>query len=121
MGGLIGALVDSFNIWILGQAGITAALGIALRPDFTAPWLYPRLVWGGLWGLLFLLPVLKGRPLRRGLLFSLAPSLMVLLVVFPSMGKGLFGLEFGLLTPALVILLNFIWGIVGAYWFRFGR
>ncbi len=118
VGGLLGALVDSFNIWWLGQAGVTAALGIGLRPEFTPSWLYPRLVWGGLWGLLLLLPFWKGRTLLRGILVSLAPSAVVLLVVFPGMGKGAFGLGFGTLTPVLVVALNFLWGIVAAFWYR---
>lgn len=37
MGGLLGALADSLNIWWLGEAGVTAALGIGLVPEFTAP------------------------------------------------------------------------------------
>jgi hypothetical protein len=42
----------------------------------------------------------------------------MLFVVLPNMGKGLLGLGFGNLTPVFVIGLNFIWGIVGAYWYR---
>nr|WP_197463689.1 hypothetical protein [Desulfuromonas sp. DDH964] len=118
MGGLLGALVDSLNIWWLGKAGVTAALGIGLAPEFTMPWLYPRLVWGGLWGLLLLLPLVRERTLLRGLLISLAPSAIVLLVVFPGMGKGHLGLGFGTLTPILVVLLNFIWGMVASAWHR---
>lgn len=117
-GGAMGALVDSFNIWILGRAQITAALGIGLKPEFTLPWLYPRLVWGGIWGLLLLLPLLKSRPVVRGVLFSLAPTAFVLFVVFPGMGKGTLGLGFGTLTPLLVAILNFGWGIVAALWYR---
>jgi len=117
-GGLVGALVDSFDIWLLGKVGITGFLGIGLQPEFTAPWLYPRLVWGGLWGLLFLLPLLKTRVAMRGMLLSLAPSAVVLFAVFPGMGKGALGLGFGALTPALVIALNLLWGIVGAAWYR---
>lgn len=33
-GGAIGALVDSFDIWIIGKAGITSLLGIGLQPEF---------------------------------------------------------------------------------------
>jgi len=117
-GGAVGALVDSVDIWALGALGVTAKLGIGLRPAFTLPWLYPRLVWGGIWGFLFLLPLLRGRIALRGVLFSLAPSAFVLLVGFPSMGKGMLGLGFGTLTPALVVALNFLWGIVGAAWYR---
>ncbi len=116
VGGVLGALVDSANIWWLGKVGITAKLGIALRPEFTPSWLYPRLVWGGLWGLLLILPLLKGRLILRGMLASLAPSAMVLFVVFPEMGKGMLGLGFGTLTPVLVIVLNLIWGIVASLW-----
>jgi len=120
MGGAVGALVDSFNIWALGKLGITGLLGIGLRPAFTMNWLYPRLVWGGIWGLLFMLPFMKSRSNQRGIILSLAPTVYVLLVVFPSMGKGMFGLGFGVLTPVLVLLLNFIWGIVAAHWYRTG-
>ena len=115
-GGVLGALIDSANIWGLGKLGITARLGIGLRPEFTPAWLYPRLVWGGIWGLLLILPFFKGRLYLRGMLLSLAPSAMVLFVVFPNMGKGMFGLGFGTLTPVLVVLLNLIWGIVASLW-----
>jgi hypothetical protein len=117
-GGLVGAFIDSFNIWILGVIGITGLLGVGMRPEFTPSWLYPRLVWGGLFGLLFALPVLEDRPILRGILFSLLPSALMLFVVLPNMGKGLLGLGFGSLTPLLVVSLNFIWGIVAAYWYR---
>ncbi|RJX29211.1 MAG: hypothetical protein C4531_10835 [Desulfurivibrio sp.] len=120
-GGLVGALVDSFNIWMLGKIGFTAWIGVGLRPEFRPAWLYPRLVWGGLWGLLLLLPIMKSRPIQRGMLISLAPTVMVYLVIFPEMGKGIFGFGFGLLTPLLVLVLNFIWGIVAAGWYEQGR
>ncbi|RJR42579.1 MAG: hypothetical protein C4567_06885 [Deltaproteobacteria bacterium] len=119
-GGAIGALVDSFNIWVLGKAGITSFIGVGLQPDFTASWLYPRLVWGGIWGLMFLLPVLQSRLFLRGILFSLGPSAMVLFMMFPSMGKGILGLGFGTLTPFLVVLLNFVWGMVASFWYQSG-
>jgi hypothetical protein len=120
-GGLVGALVDSFNIWMLGKIGFTALIGVSMHPEFRPAWLYPRLVWGGIWGLLMLLPVMKGRIMQRGMLMSLAPTAMVYFVMFPDMGKGAFGLGFGLLTPVLVLVLNFIWGIVAACWYEYGR
>jgi hypothetical protein len=117
-GGAVGAFVDSFNIWFLGFLGITTLLGVGMRPEFTPSWLYPRLIWGGLFGLLFATPCLEDRPVVRGILFSLIPSALMLFVVLPSMGKGLMGLGFGMLTPLVVVVLNFIWGIVGAYWYK---
>lgn len=117
-GGAIGGFVDSFNIWFMGKVGITALLGVGMKPEFTAPWLYQRMVWSGIWMLLLILPLWRQRTILRGCLFSLLPSAMMLFMVLPDMGKGLFGLGFGLLTPLVVIGLNFIYGIVASYWYR---
>lgn len=43
---------------------------------------------------------------------------MMFFMVFPSMGKGILGLGFGVPTPVLVIVLNFIYGIVAALWYK---
>jgi hypothetical protein len=115
-GGAIGALVNSACIWGLGKTGISANLGFGLKPAFTLSWLYPRLVWGGIFGLLLMLPMLKKRLLLRGMLVSLVPSALILFYVFPEAGKGMLGLGYGYWTPALIILLNFVWGMVASLW-----
>ncbi|MFT5888385.1 MAG: hypothetical protein ACI9BO_001204 [Zhongshania sp.] len=119
--GCVGALVNSISIWLLGDQGITAQLGIAIAPSFSPSWLYPRIVWGGLWGLLFILPLLPSRPLLKGLLISLAPSAAQLLLLFPQTNKGLGGVELGNLTPLLVLLVNGVWGITTAATIRYAR
>jgi hypothetical protein len=116
-GGVLGGLLDSFNIWAMGVFGISDLIGIGMKPEFTAPWVYQRMIWGGLWMLLLLLPVLRQRIALRGMLFSLLPSAMMLFVVLPSMGKGMFGLGFGTLMPVVVVGLNFLYGIVASYWY----
>ena len=55
--GAFGALINSPGVWAAGAYGLTASIGVAIAPALTAGWLYPRLVWGGLWGFLFLLPL----------------------------------------------------------------
>lgn len=117
-GGAIGGLVDSLNITILGRTGISDLLGVGMKPEFTAPWLYQRMVWGGIWMLLLLLPLWEKRTVLRGCLFSLFPSAMMLFMVLPDMGKGFLGLGFGTLTPVVVIGLNCIYGVVAAYWYK---
>ena len=118
-GGAIGGLVDSLNITVLGKLGISDLLGVSMKPEFTAPWLYQRMIWGGIWMLLLILPLWKKQTVLRGCLFSLLPSAMMLFMVLPGMGKGILGLGFGTLTPVVVIGLNFIYGIVAAYWYKF--
>lgn len=116
--GAVGALANSAAAIAAGRTGLTALLGVRLAPEFSPPWLYQRLVWGGLWGLLLLLPLLKGSPTVRGLLVSLAPTAVALFVVFPSRGGGMAGLELGLLTPLVALALNAVWGVAAAWWYR---
>jgi hypothetical protein len=117
--GCLGGLVNSLAVWIFGDLGINAALGVKIAPALTPQWLYPRIVWGGIWGLLFLLPLMRGRILSRGIIFSLGPTLVQLFVVFPlKAGKGYMGLDLGTLTPLLVFIFNAIWGIATAIWLR---
>jgi hypothetical protein len=117
--GCVGAVVNSLAIWLFGRFGISAALGVKIAPDLTPGWLYPRIVWGGLWGLLFLLPVLQSSVFGRGLLFSLGPTLVQLFVVFPYQAhKGALGLALGTLTPGAVLFFNALWGVSAALWVR---
>lgn len=113
--GTLGALVSSLTVWLFGVYGITQALGVSIVPGLSANWLYPRLVWGGLWGLLFVMPWLSGRAIPRGLLLSLFPSAVQLLYFFPVHDHlGLGGISLGLLTPLVVLFFNAVWGVVTA-------
>ncbi len=116
--GAFGALINSTLLWVAGHYGLTAAVGVAIAPQLAPAWLYPRLVWGGLWGLQLALP-LRHSPLQLGILLSLAPTAFQLLWVFPyRSGHGWLGLELGLLTPVLVWSFNLIWGWAAVAWLR---
>lgn len=118
--GALGALANSLFLWAIGAAGATAIIGVGIAPALTPGWLYPRLVWGGIWGFLLLAPVWRGRRwLRRGLLFSLGPTLVQLFVVFPvKTPHGIMGFGLGELTPLVVLAANAVWGLVAAFWYR---
>jgi hypothetical protein len=120
--GCLGGLLNSLAVWILGDIGITSAIGVKIAPSLSAPWLYPRLIWGGIWGLLFLLPLMQKRYLYRGLIFSLGPTIVQLFVIFPiKASKGIMGLELGMLTPLIVLFFNAIWGLTAAIWLRWAN
>ncbi len=113
--GSVGAFLNSLAIWLCGVAGITSALGVHIAPALTKTFLYPRLVWGGLWGFLFLMPFFRKSPLFRGLIYSIPPTLVQLFVVFPHhLGQGSMGLGLGRLTPLLVVIFNAIWGVTAS-------
>lgn len=107
------------TVWAFGAWGLSPALGVQLTPQLSVPWLYNRLVWGGLWGFMFFLPWKNLSLPARGLLYSLVPSLVQLLAVFPYQAhKGLLGLQLGYLTPALVLFFNAVWGLTAAFWLQ---
>jgi hypothetical protein len=120
--GCLGGLANSLAVWLFGDLGITQAFGVKIAPTLTPKWLYPRIVWGGIWGLAFLLPALKSSYVRKGLLLGLAPTIVQLFVVFPLKAhKGMAGLELGILTPLFVLIFNSIWGIVTALTIKFSK
>ncbi|MGD9659947.1 MAG: hypothetical protein AB7U63_01610 [Porticoccaceae bacterium] len=113
--GSLGAVISSLVIWLFGQYGINQSLGVAMAPSLTTYWLYPRIVWGGLWGFLFLLGWFGSRTLQRGLVFSLFPTAVQLFYIFPyETYQGMAGHKLGLLTPLLVLFFNAIWGLTTA-------
>jgi len=124
--GAIGALVNSLAVWIVGSIGLTTALGAQIAPTLTPNWLYPRLTWGAIWGLLFFVPLkitgnARKRIILQGVIVSLGPTLAQLLYFFPTGSKGLLGLQLGITTPLFVIVFNAIWGIVAAAWIAAAR
>ncbi|HEY9880195.1 MAG TPA: hypothetical protein V6D29_17195 [Leptolyngbyaceae cyanobacterium] len=118
--GAVGGLVNSIVVWLFGILGITALLGVALAPNWTPAWLYPRIVWGGLFGLLVPFAVNpRNNPLLSGLLLSLAPTLVQLFIVFPAKTPhGVLGLGLGALTPLFVLLFNAVWGLITVALYR---
>jgi len=117
--GALGGLVNSLSVWLAVKYGLTAALGVSIAAPLTPAWIYPRIVWGGIWGLLFVVPLWERNFFLRGLFFSIGPTLVQLFVIFPfRLGKGMMGLDLGVWTPAFVILFNAIWGWTAALWMR---
>ena len=114
--GLLGALLSGLLLCLAGKFGAFAMAGVQLAPQLKPAWFYPRLLWGGLWGLVYFLTVgpahARGRWASRGMLVSLLPTAFELLVVFPYwQGAGLLGLQLGKLIPLAVFLANLAWGL----------
>ena len=113
--GCLGALANSIAVWLFGYFGITSSFGVSIAPSLSSNWLYPRIVWGGIWGLLFILPMLESKLLLKATVLSLFPTAVQLFVVFPLKAhKGMAGLDLGLYTPLFVFFFNWVWGAVTA-------
>lgn len=118
--GTFGGLVKAMVAWSFGAGGINAALGFKMAPALTPMWVYQHLVWGGIWACLFFLPI-RWSYYVRGAFYSLAQTLVQLVVIFPKMGKGMLGLELGYMAPVLVTFFGVIWGLATAFWLKFSR
>lgn len=113
-GCLGGIAVNVVNI-ILALVNIPHYIGVDLSQDSSIIALYMDLLWGGLWGILFLIPILENLLFVKGVLLSLIPTLFQLFVVLPKLyGVNILGLEFSILLPLYIFLLNGIWGIFAA-------
>jgi hypothetical protein len=120
--GCLGGLANSLAVWAFGANGITHQFGVAIAPAMTPAWLYPRIVWGGIWGFVFLLPFLNSKLILKGAIISIFPTLVQLLVVFPLKAhKGYLGLDLGMYTPVFVVFFNLVWGIVAALAIKFSK
>ena len=116
--GAFGALVSGLFAWACGYYGLFAKAGVAMAPALGSAWMYSRIVLGGLWALLMVLPVTR-QPVVLGLFLSLGPTLFQLLWIYPFVsGHGLLGSELGFWTPAVVWGLNLVWAYAAVLWSR---
>lgn len=109
----LGAMLQCLVVWLFSRYGITHNLNVHIAGSLSPAWLYPHIVWGGLWGFLFLLPVLTSSVFARSLVLALIPAGVQLFVIYPFYeGKGFAGLSLGLLTPFLVLFYWWVWSFV---------
>lgn len=125
--GAVGALANIAFLALAGALGLVAALGIDSPKPPMPGFLYKQMVWGGLWGFIFLLPIPDWSWWLRGLLFGLLASLSTMVIFMPMIhlppgsvfaDPGYFGLGWGALMPVLVLGANSAWGLVAAHWYQ---
>ncbi|WP_444895575.1 hypothetical protein [Microbulbifer sp. SSSA005] len=108
--GCFGGLCYAVGLWAMGRYGFTQFLGVDLAPSLSNAYLYQRVVWGGVFGLLLLLP-LRNAWLIRGFLLSLVPAGLMLLYLLPQRGYDYGALVLGQMTPLVIVLACAIGGI----------
>jgi hypothetical protein len=117
--GALGALANRIGLWILGLLTVIPPTHISFPvPEPMKLWLYTAIVWGGLWGFLFLIPWRTSWWLR-GIVFGFGPSLGVWLVIYPYLAHaGFFGVNHGVMALVIPFLLNnIVWGLVASWWY----
>ncbi|MET4104652.1 putative membrane protein YagU involved in acid resistance, partial [Roseovarius sp. MBR-78] len=86
-----------------GMMGMPAAMG------WIAHFMIGTIAWGGGFALLYsALP--GGSAIVKGIVFGIAAWLMMMIVVMPMAGAGMFGMNFGMMAPMMTLVLHIIFG-----------
>jgi uncharacterized membrane protein YagU involved in acid resistance len=101
---------------------ITAMAGMSSP---AAGWIGHFVIGTIFWGIGFAIvsPYLPGPYWLRGTIFALAAWLMMMIVMMPMAGDGLFGLGLGMMAPVATLLLHVLFGLVlgGVYGLLAGK
>lgn len=111
--GCLGGLVYALALWAMGYHGFNRWLGVDIAPHLHNAYLYQRIVWGGICGLVFLLPWQRSW-FARGFFLSLIPAGVLLLLLLPMRGYGIAALKLGALTPLVIVLACAAGGIAAS-------
>ena len=108
-GGALGGFIEILTYYTFSLAGITAKFGMPGVTVWKPEMVYRPVVWGGLWGITFLIPFLDDLYILKGIVFSLLPTLAAWFIFIPS--KTPANMRPGLKGLLLILILNAIWGI----------
>ena len=111
MKAMMGLMPDLNAIRMLTQMS-HAMLGTPASP--VIGWLLHFLIGTVSWGTTYawLRPRLPGTPLQRGLIFATGAWLLMMIMVMPMAGAGIFGLRLGLMAPVATLMLHWVYGAV---------
>lgn len=99
---------------VMPELNAVAMLANMMNAPMIVGWIAHFMIGTIIWGLLFtfLVNKLPGCILLRALIFSNMAWLMMMLLVMPMVGAGLFGLKLGIMAPIATLMLHLIWGLV---------
>ncbi len=99
---------------IMPQLDVIQMLSMMLGVSAAVAWVVHFGI-GAMWGALFALGyrvIPGGNALTKGLVFATAVWLMMMIVVMPMAGAGLFGMNMGIMAPIMTLALHLVFGAV---------
>ncbi len=121
MAGFVATMVLSLIMVAKGMMGlmpeleVIAMLGSMMNAAPAFGWVVHFMIGIFAWGLGFamIFNFLPGSSrLRKGISFGIAAWFLMMLVVMPMAGAGLFGLNVGVMAPVITLMLHAIYGAV---------
>lgn len=92
-------------------AMLSAMMGTSPLIGWLAHFMIGTVFWGGGFALVYNLIPCHG-PIFKGVAFGIGAWLLMMVIVMPMAGAGLFGLKFGLMVPVMTLALHAIFGAV---------
>lgn len=112
---LSGLMVMKGLMGVMPELDIARMLGGMMGQGPAAGWVahfaIGTVAWGGLFAVLFSL-IPGGAPWIKGAVFGLAAWLLMMVMVMPMAGQGLFGMKLGPMAPMMTAVLHVVFGVV---------
>ncbi len=90
---------------------LSAMMGASALIGWLAHFMIGTLAWGGGFAVLHD-KIPGGSALIKGIIFGVAAWLVMMIMVMPMAGAGLFGMAFGIMAPMMTLILHVIFGAV---------
>lgn len=100
---------------LMPELNVIAMLSSMMKTAPVIGWVIHFMIGMIAWGVgfAFFLNVLPGNSiLGKGIGFGVAAWILMMLVIMPMAGAGLFGLNMGMMAPAMTLMLHVIYGAV---------
>ena len=100
---------------LMPELNVIAMLSSMMKVAMPLGWVIHFMIGMLVWGIGFsvvsgFLP--GGSDITRGMSFGIAAWLLMMLMVMPMAGAGLFGLNMGMMAPVMTLMLHAIYGAV---------
>ena len=95
---------------------IASMMGMPVTMGWVGHFVICTILWGGLYALLY--ERLPGdNPVLKGVALATAAWLVMMIVLMPMAGAGIFGMSLGMMAPVMTLVMHVIFGAVlgGAY------
>lgn len=139
--GAFGGLIAAFALLAAAEFGLLQKMGVSMgggpmaavkndltkalgmKRSFSPAFIYKYVVWGGIWGVVFIIgPVKRLRWWQETLVAAAFPTAAAWFWFYPQAGLGYFGVRMGDLAPVVILVMCLIWaGIASAALRNMGR
>src|SRR3989344_1367286 len=105
--GAFGGVINALFVWGTGKFVINEKFGLNIKPPWTKDFIYNKVIWGAIWGLIFFFFDQVEVTIFHALIISIAPTLVQLFYVLPVVQKRKpMGKDLGSLTWLYVFVAN---------------